>query len=695
MSLDKSITQLKGIGSALSKKLSRLDINTVQDLILHLPCRYEDRTQITPIRRALAHHAQVLEGEIIDTRVVLGRRRSLKVEVRDRSGSITLRFFHFSNLQRNQLSPGKTIRCYGEVSLGAAGLELYHPEYQVVAPGQLLPLQRSLTPIYPATEGISQPRLRQLVQQALRWLGNYPLPSLLPEEHLAGLATLMDIETDINSIINYVHSPPAGIALQALIMAEDSKLRRLIYEELLSHQVSLLLVKDKQHKEPASALTLQPKLHRLFLAQLPFQLTSSQHKVVGEISYDLQQPHPMQRLLQGDVGCGKTLVAALAILHTIGNGKQAALMVPTEILAQQHWHTFNQWLAPLGIQPILFSGKIRGKQRAHLQELMLNGAAQLVIGTHALFQEEIVFTDLALVVIDEQHRFGVNQRLALNEKGSSTGLRPHQLIMTATPIPRTLAMSYYGAMDCSIIDELPPGRRAVQTALIHESRRPQIIERVFNECKKGTQVYWVCTLIEESEVLQSQAAELTAVELREALPQLRIELIHGRMKSADKERIMKQFSQKAIDVLVATTVIEVGVDVANASLMIIENAERLGLSQLHQLRGRVGRGERQSYCVLLFSRPLSEQSQRRLQAMRRTQDGFEIAEIDLQLRGPGELMGVKQTGELNFRVADIQRDFDLLKQAKQQAPRLLRDHGDKAQALIKCWLPKAEQYGRT
>ncbi|MBU2037988.1 MAG: ATP-dependent DNA helicase RecG [Gammaproteobacteria bacterium] len=645
--------------------------------------------QITPIGALQPMRPAVIQGEVRGATVLFGKRRSLLVKLQDHSGVISLRFYHFSAAQKNQFSTGTTIRCYGEPRRGASGLELYHPEYTRLEEGLDLPLEPSLTPVYPATDGISQQRLRLLHEQALELLkaDQVDLTDLLPAAWLQQwrLPTLKDA-------LLFLHTPPRETNLALLESGQHPAQKRLILEELLAHQLSLHKLRAQVQADEAPAIHSDKTLQRALLQQLPFTPTGAQQRVVSEIEQDLTQPYPMLRLVQGDVGSGKTLVAALAACDLLQAGFQVALMAPTEILAEQHLNNLSGWFEPLGIRLGWLAGKVKGKARERSLAEIASGEAQLVVGTHALFQDDVHFARLGLIIIDEQHRFGVHQRLSLREKGVAQKLSPHQLIMTATPIPRTLAMSAYADLDTSVIDELPPGRSPITTVAIGEQRRPEVIERVNGACAEGAQAYWVCTLIEESEALQCQAAENTAQELAEALPHLRIGLVHGRMKAAEKADIMARFKAHELDLLVATTVIEVGVDVPNASLMIIENPERLGLAQLHQLRGRVGRGSAKSHCVLLYKAPLSFTSKQRLQVMRDSQDGFYIAEQDLQIRGPGELLGTRQTGLQMLRVADLQRDGDLLPQVRDMAQQLWTLHPHTVEPLIQRWLGDAERF---
>ena len=631
----------------------------------------------------------MIEGVVSGSDVTMGKRRSLVVRLGDGSGVLTLRFYHFSNAQKEGLKRGTHLRCYGEARPGASGLEIYHPEYRALNGDEPPPpVEQTLTPIYPSTEGLTQQRLRLLCQQSLGLLGPRSLPDWLPDE----LARDYQL-APLDEAIRYLHNPPADADLDELAEGQHWAQHRLAFEELLTHQLSQQRLRESLRSLRAPVLPKATRLQAQYLANLGFQPTGAQQRVANEIAYDLSQHAPMMRLVQGDVGAGKTVVAALAALQGLEAGYQVALMAPTEILAEQHYITFKRWLEPLGIEVAWLAGKLKGKARAASLEQIANGAP-MVVGTHALFQEEVKFKHLALAIIDEQHRFGVQQRLALRKKGVAGELCPHQLIMTATPIPRTLAMSAYADLDTSVLDELPPGRTPVNTVLVADSRRFEVVERVRAACAEGRQAYWVCTLIEESEELTCQAAESTYEELGSALGELRVGLIHGRMKPAEKAEIMAQFKAGELQLLVATTVIEVGVDVPNASLMIIENPERLGLAQLHQLRGRVGRGSAVSHCVLLYHPPLSQIGRERLGIMRETNDGFIIAEKDLELRGPGEMLGTRQTGLLQFKVADLMRDADLLPAVRDAAQALVARWPDHVSPLLDRWLRHGQQYGQ-
>ncbi|MEJ6655729.1 MAG: ATP-dependent DNA helicase RecG [Pseudomonas sp.] len=684
------LTVFKGVGPAVADKLGRLGLNSVQDVLFHLPSRYQDRTRVTPIGALRPGMDAVIEGVLLGADVVMGRRRSLLCRIQDGSGTLSLRFYYFSAALKANLQRGSHWRCYGEARSGASGLEIYHPEMQNLDTQQAAPVATTLTPIYPATEGLSQQRLRSLSEAALSWLdqGN-SLPDLLAPE----LTEQYQLPS-LREAIRTLHRPPPDVDLQALEDGRHWAQHRLAFEELLAHQLTMLRLRAQVRAHRAPVMQASGELAKAYVQQLGFPLTGAQQRVADEIRVDLQLPRPMLRLVQGDVGAGKTVVAALAALQALEAGWQVALMAPTEILAEQHFNNFQRWFAPLGISVAWMAGKLKGKTRANQLQMIATGEAAMVVGTHALFQPEVQFHNLGLAIIDEQHRFGVQQRLALRDKGAAGQFSPHQLIMTATPIPRTLAMSAYADLDTSVLDELPPGRTPINTVLVSDSRRDEVIERVRAGCAEGRQAYWVCTLIEESEQLQAQAAEVTWQTLCEYLPELSIGLIHGRMKATEKAEIMAAFKEGDLHLLVATTVIEVGVDVPNASLMIIENPERLGLAQLHQLRGRVGRGSTASHCVLLYHAPLSALGRERLGIMRESSDGFVIAEKDLELRGPGEVLGTRQTGLVQFRVADLVRDADLLPQVQEAAAVFVRQHPQRVGLIIDRWLAEGQQFAQ-
>ena len=683
------LTDLKGVGPALATKLGKLGLSRVEDLLFLLPLRYEDRTQLVRIGSLVAGNRCLVTGEVLLSEVAFRGRRNLLVRISDGSGQLTLRFFHFSRQQQAQFRNGVHVSCFGEVRRGSSGFEMIHPEYRLLRPEQDAAMNDSLTPIYPATEGVQQGRLRYLTDQALHGMQKAPPEELLPANvtQKLGMPSLADA-------IRYLHRPPPDADVTLLQAGTHPCQQRLAFEELLAHFLSLRSLRALAETEDALALTKGQDVVDRFVDDLPFTLTGAQSRVVDDILHDLAEPHPMMRLIQGDVGSGKTVVAAIACLKAISCGVQAAIMAPTEILAEQHWRNFSDWFRPLGIEPAWLSGSQKTAARRASLAAIADGSAQLVVGTHALFQEGVEFGKLALVIIDEQHRFGVHQRMALRDKGVGEAGHPHQLVMTATPIPRTLAMAAYADLDTSVIDELPPGRTPVTTVALPDSRRGEIVERVRAAVESGQQAYWVCPLIEESEVLDFQAAEKSYEMLVEALPELRIGLVHGRMRPAEKEKGMQAFKEGLIQVLVATTVIEVGVDVPNASLMIIENAERMGLSQLHQLRGRVGRGAAQSHCVLLYKPPLGRIAKERLAVLRNTNDGFVVAQRDLELRGPGELLGTKQTGLPDYRVANLVRDAELMPQVQMTAEEIRKASPDHAATIVRRWLGDAGRYGK-
>lgn len=682
-----TIASLKGVGPAMAQKFEKLGLYSVQDLLFHLPLRYEDRTRITAIRDLMPGIYTNIIGEITNNQVVLGRRRMLVVTVNDGTGSIDLRFFHFSAAQKNALAIGTEIRCYGEVQRGPRSYQIVHPEYKQLDKDQeLTPVEDTLTPVYPTTDGLRQISLRNISEQALERLRYGSVEELLPPQFLNEPYTLAEA-------LQLIHRPPPDVSTEQIENGKHPAQLRLIKEELLAHNLSMLKLRQSADKHDAVTLSVDKKLNDEFLSTLPFSPTGAQARVVEEVRQDLAKPVPMMRLVQGDVGSGKTLVAALSAITAIGQGYQVALMAPTEILAEQHAINFQRWFEPLGITVGWLAGKTKGKARNQALEKIADGTVQMAVGTHALFQDQVQFHKLALIIIDEQHRFGVHQRLALREKGAFDNKYPHQLIMTATPIPRTLAMTAYADLDTSIIDELPPGRTPIKTVALPDSRRDDVIERIRESClNDNRQAYWVCTLIEESEVLQCQAAEDTATYLQESLPELKVGLVHGRMKPAEKQAVMDSFKEGELHLLVATTVIEVGVDVPNSSLMVIENPERLGLAQLHQLRGRVGRGSVASHCVLMYKSPLSKTATKRLGVLRESNDGFVIAQKDLEIRGPGELLGTKQTGLADLKIADLVRDQDIIPEVQQHAYQLWKQHPEQAEAIILRWLGNREQY---
>ncbi|MGO1159657.1 ATP-dependent DNA helicase RecG [Acinetobacter lwoffii] len=676
-----AVHQLQGVGNAAAALLEKLNIFNTDDLLFHLPRDYEDRSTIIPMNQLSVGRSYLLEGIVKGVDFPPGKRKSMAVLLDDDFGKVTLRFYHIYKGITDRCKLGNRLRIFGEVRVGARGLEMYHPELQVITEDTPLP-QTQLTAIYPATEGLTQPKIRAYIQQALAQYSDH-LPELLPAKFSNGYA--------LKQALEYIHHPPVNANMLQLAQGSHPAQQRLIFEELVAHQISLLTRRAFIQQVEAPSFAPSQTYAKQLLASLTFEMTGAQKRVSREIVQDLKSNKPMLRLVQGDVGAGKTLVAGVAACHALEEGWQVALMAPTEILAEQHYLNFKRWFEPLGLNVAWLSGKQKGKARAAAEQVIRDGSAHLVIGTHALFQENVEFAKLGLVIIDEQHRFGVDQRLALRNKGLD-GMSPHQLVMTATPIPRTLAMSAYGDLDTSVIDELPPGRTPIQTVTIPLDRREEVLQRIASNCAEGKQAYWVCTLVEQSETLDAQAAEATFAEIRERFPALNIGLVHGKMKADEKQAVMQQFKNNELQLLISTTVIEVGVDVQNASIMVIENAERLGLSQLHQLRGRVGRGAKASFCALLYKHPLSQNGQERLRIMRETNDGFMIAEKDLELRGPGELLGTKQTGDMNFRVAKLERDDHLLNQAHYVAQQMLKDYPDQAEALLQRWLPEAPRY---
>ena len=673
---------LKGVGPALVSKLEKLNIYSQNDLLFLLPIRYEDKTSLQKISDLVPGEKVLIQGTIVLTTIVYRGRRMLISQLSDDTGIITLRFFHFSKQQAKGLAKNTIVRCFGQTRKTTSGLEMIHPEYQIIDPENPQPLETGLTPIYPSTEGLQQGRLRKIIRAALSQQID-SIPELLPPSVIKELSLVPLAES-----LQEIHQPS-----QKNIANEHENLfrKRLIIEELLANQLALKRLKRRTKKEPAMALG-NLLLKESLIAALPFKLTKSQSRVVEEIEEDLKKNQPMMRLLQGDVGSGKTIVAALAMLIAVGNKQQAALMAPTELLAEQHYNNLVSWFEPLGVSVALLKSKLSAKDRREVLTGIAEGNVDIIVGTHALFQPNVVYKRLALVVVDEQHRFGVEQRLSLMKKSSDRNSVPHQLIMTATPIPRTLAMTAYGDLDASIIDELPKERGDIETIIVPEEKRAQVMEKIIKECARGRQSYWVCPLIEESEELNFQAAESTYVLLQETLQQLNIGLVHGKLSSAKKIKAMENFKNGNTHVLVATTVIEVGVDVANSSVMVIENAERLGLTQLHQLRGRIGRGKHRSLCILIYKKPLSSIAKERLAAIRATNDGFVIAEKDLQLRGPGELLGTRQKGLIGLRIADIMRDAYLLPAINKLTVNIEENHPDVIEKIVRRWVGDQLEY---
>lgn len=682
------MTALSGVGPAVAARLTERGLGTLQDLWLHLPRSYEDRTHITPLGLLRNGMTAQVEGVVVGVERGFRGRPMLKVAIEDDSGGpLVLRFFHFRAAQVAQFAHGVRVRAFGSAKLGPTGLEIVHPSYRVLAVGEEPGLGQTLDPVYPLVDGVGPATVRKLVGQALDRLPAEAELDIVPAAWLQQLGL-----PSLRSALLTVHRPDADTDLAALVAGRHPAIARLAIEELLAHHLSLRRQRIALQQHAAPALEGAGDGVQRLIDRLPFALTGAQQRVFEQIREDLARPRPMLRLVQGDVGSGKTVVAALAAMLAVEAGYQVALAAPTELLAEQHLHNLRGWLEPLGISVCWLAGKVTGKARAQSLAAIADGTAQVVVGTHALMQDSVVFHDLALAIVDEQHRFGVHQRLALRDKGARQGSVPHQLVMTATPIPRTLAMSEYADLDVSAIDELPPGRTPVQTIVLSNTRRDELIERIRLACAQGRQAYWVCTLIEENEELEASAAESIHAQLAAALPELAVTLVHGRMKPAAKQAAMAAFKAGDTQLLVATTVIEVGVDVPNASLMVIENAERLGLAQLHQLRGRVGRGSAASSCVLLYQGPLSMMAKSRLATMRDTHDGFVIAEKDLELRGPGELLGTRQTGLALFRIADLARDAYLLPDVHALAERLLQEYPPLAERVISRWIGSAVRY---
>ena len=678
--MSNDLRSLRGVGPAIEEKLTKLDVHNQTDLLFLMPVRYEDRTLVTPIG-ALSHDQQVLiQGRVLLTNIVYRGRRTLLSQLSDDTGMVTLRFFSFSNQQAKNLSRNTLVRCFGRVRKTATGVEIIHPEYQIIDPDNIPPLASTLTPIYPSTKGLSQGKLRSMIKLALDSQLN-SVEELLPKE-IADLLHVMPL----GESLEVIHSPPKTEQEEGFSPAK----LRLVTEELIANQLALKRIKRTTQLNKAIALKNIKEKNNL-IKQLLFTLTNSQERVVREIEEDLMAPRPMMRLLQGDVGSGKTVVAALAIAIAAGSNAQAAFMAPTELLAEQHYNNLKVWFDPLGIEVVLLKSKLPAKEKKQILGSIEDGTSSIIIGTHALFQGAVNYNNLALVVVDEQHRFGVDQRLSLMNK-SISGSVPHQLIMTATPIPRTLAMTAYGDLDSSVINELPKGRGTIETVVVSEEKREGVVSRVMDEIKKNRQIYWVCPLIEESEELNFEAVETTHKNLKSKLKNCSIGLVHGKLDSLKKTKAMLDFKNGKQDVLVATTVIEVGVDVANASIMVIENSERLGLSQLHQLRGRVGRGEHKSICILIYKKPLSSMAKMRLSAIRESNDGFYISEKDLELRGPGELLGTKQKGIIGLKIADIARDAHLLPKINKLCADFEENYPKQAEKLIHRWVGNQIEY---
>ena len=656
------VTQLNGVGPALAAKLGKLGLHRAEDLLFHLPSRYQDRTRLVPLHALTAKMACLVEGQITNSSLQRGRRVSLRVSISQNGASLGLRFMHFHANQAKSFTIGRNLRCFGELRPGPQGLEMVHPEY-VLFDDEPPALADQLTPIYPTTEGLSLTRMGQLIALAWHQLeqGSLKLDELLPRQ----LITQYQLPS-LEESLRQLHYPNLHQDLHQLQSEVTPARLRLVLEELIAHQLTFKHAKQQNQRLPAPVLAIKKNLEQALIENLPFQLTKAQQRVWQEVATDLATPLPMVRMVQGDVGSGKTVLAALAACRAVDHGCQVAVLAPTEILAEQHFHNFSHWLEPLGIRVTWLTGKQKAQIKRQSMAAITSGEGQVIIGTHALFQEAVEYQYLGLVIIDEQHRFGVAQRHSLVKKApSGSGL--HQLVMTATPIPRTLAMSAYGDLDHSVIDELPPGRKPINSVLINNNRRADVIERIHLACNSGQQVYWICPLIETSDVLQCEAAQDTAVLLTEQLNNINVGLVHGRLSGTEKAEVMSRFKAGEVQLLVATTVVEVGVDVPNANLMVIDNAERLGLAQLHQLRGRVGRGQAQSHCLFMYQAPLSAMGRERLDILRQSNDGFVIAEKDLQLRGPGEVLGTRQAGTVGLKIADLMRDAHLLPEVKQLA----------------------------
>jgi len=682
-SLSDPIISISGLGQKTSDRLNQLGIHTLEHLLFHLPSRYQDKTTITSLSRASVEDEILIEVTIDRIEVIPARQRQLLCYLSDNQNQrVLLRFFHFTQYQKQALIRGETIQCFGEIKIGRQGLEMHHPEYRIISQDQKPLLESTLTPVYPLCAGVSQNKMKQWVNNALDVLKASVIDDYFEKITQSTMPSLKDS-------LFLLHHPNKNEDLSKIEAFTHISQQRLIIEELAAHQLSLLKIKEARKSKESKKISIKNALSNKLLSSLEFDLTSAQSRCISQINEDLSTSEPMHRLLQGDVGSGKTIVAVFALLQAAENNFQTAVMAPTEILARQHLQNFSNYLTPLGIQIAFLSGSQNTQERKDNLSLIENGKAKVIIGTHALFQENVYFEDLALVIIDEQHKFGVHQRLSLSKKASLT---PHQLVMTATPIPRSLTMSAYADLDTSIIDELPPGRQTIETVALSNARRDELITKIKQISKEGRQIYWVCTLIEESEALRAESAEKTFTYLTDNLRELKVVMIHGRLTKSEKEIIMSDFSSGKTNLLVATTVIEVGVNVPNASLMIVENAERLGLAQLHQLRGRVGRGSEKSACVLLYQSPLSQTAKERLDILRQSNDGFLIAQKDLELRGPGEILGTQQTGIASMKIADIVRDSYLLKQVGYYSSKMLEAEHTSQNALMTRWIDEEKTH---
>lgn len=684
-----AIETLRGIGPDLAAKLDRIGVHSIEDLLFHFPYRYQDRTRIHPLKKLAPYQEAMTQGLVKNVSLVYRRKRMMLVTIEDDGAILLLRFFHFSEAQRNSLKKGQSLLCFGEVRRSGRQLEMIHPEYRVVYPNRPFPMERGFVPIYPTTEGLMQQGLRRLTQNALDWLAasEHDLEELLPADWFVHEET-----PSLKESIRYIHRPPADADVELLSSGGHPARQRLAFEEILAHTLSIKRRRSRLRKQKAPPLAGKRRLFARLEEGLSFKLTAAQQRAIKQIDADIVQDVPMMRLLQGDVGSGKTLVSVYPMLKAVEAGYQAAMMVPTEVLAQQHYQNLHAWLQRLDVSVALMISKLKANERRYMLRLVRTGEASIVVGTHAMFQEDVHFKNLALIVVDEQHRFGVHQRLALRQKGEQADCSPHQLIMTATPIPRSLAMTMYADLDCSIIDEMPVGRLPIKTVVMPDNKREDIIHRMYEACKNGQQAYWICPLVEESESLACQTVEETYRLLAHAMPQLKIGYIHGRMKLEEKQSAIQAFRAGETRLLISTTVVEVGVDVPSANLMVIENAERFGLAQLHQLRGRIGRGSEQASCVLMYRAPLSPRARHRLDVMRKSSNGFSIAEQDLKMRGPGEMHGTRQTGGMRYKVANLVQDVGLLKKVHKLADPLLSENPEACERLISRWLGSNLEY---
>ncbi len=691
--LNSPLSSLPGVGPKITQKLNNINLSTFKDALFHLPYRYVDRTKVTKISDLKLNNYVVIEGEIESVGIVFSKRRTLICRISDNYGSVIIKFYKFNNSQKSQFIKGAYIRCFGIAHRGKSSFEFYHPEYSIMEKSNFKPLDTTLSPIYPTTIGLSQNKLRDIIKGVLDHLCiNQTDVDFKPLDS----ENLIVTKFSSSEALKFLHNPPSNTDLDVLESRSHPMQKILSLEELTAYQIGLLSERKAIKSHTSKPMFRDLESEGIFLNNLNFKMTSAQTRVIKEIADDISSTKPMHRLVQGDVGSGKTIVAAFCSLQILLNNKQVAIMAPTEILAEQHRLNFLKWLSPFKYQIDLLSSKVKGKLREEVCQKIEDGSTQVIIGTHALFQENVKYSSLGLVIIDEQHRFGVNQRLTLLKKGfngpNDFKIIPNQLVMTATPIPRTLAMSAYADLDFSVIDELPPGRQPIKTSVLSDQKRDGVIKKIKDLVIQGNQIYWVCTLIEESDALEAEAAKVISAELQLQMPAVSVGLVHGKLKAREKLDIMDRFKRKDINVLVATTVIEVGVDVPDATVMVIENAERLGLSQLHQLRGRVGRGSKPSYCILMYGKKLSHMSRQRMEIMRETNDGFKIAEKDLAIRGAGEILGTRQTGDIGFKIADLSTDASLLPLAKQNAEEIIDNNPDLGQKIVNNWLPKGNEF---